>query len=67
MQATQFEGRLGDGIQKKLDFLGNMFPIRKRWGGVDPLLQKKLDFFQTKCEKYLACPENPFSIRQLDN
>ena len=26
---------------------------------------KEVDFFQTKCKKYPACPEKPFLLKQL--
>ena len=33
---------------KKVDFIGNMSPIRGGGYGFDPLPRKEVDFFQTK-------------------
>ena len=46
--------------EKKLDFLGDMSPIR--WGST-PIPLKKADFFQIKRRKYSACPEKPFLLK----
>ena len=48
------------GRKKKLDFL-YMSPTMG--GGVDPLQLKRVDFFQTKCKKYSACPEYFFLLK----
>ena len=34
-------------------------------GGVNPPPAKKFVFFQTKCKKYSACPENLFFIKTI--
>ena len=51
-------------IVNKIDFLYDISSIRRRGGG-DPLPAKKNDFFQTKCRKYSACPENLLNFSVL--
>ena len=48
-----------EGSKKKLNFLGDMSPIRRGRGGVEPPPVK------TICKKYSACPEKPFLLKNI--